>query len=132
MPSIERVIADAITDVVADNAPGMIADAMLKAAGTADDPLAQATLGIIAEIVRKEGPAAVEATSSAIVGLINGSQPSAAFELRDYPDQLDALVTALQNAEGDRKREAVRWAEVAGATMKQIGGLIASALIKRL
>lgn len=128
----EKIIADAVTDIVAEHAPSLLADALSNAAAQTEDPLAEATLNIIASIARAEGPAAVNAASDAIVGLIDGNNPIAAFEFRDHPDELDALVNALQTAEAKQKAEAKKWARVAGATLKQFAGLVVAALAQKI
>lgn len=128
MSNPAEIITNAIATAVADKAPELLGDAIRSAAGEGDDPLAAATLNLLAGLVEEHGPEAVTQLTDQVVDLIKGENPMAAFALKGKPDELDALVSALQTAEAERKAEAAKWAQAAGAALRDFAAIAASAI----
>lgn len=130
---LQKQARDVITGIVADNAPGLVADGIRKLADDEKGAVASAVLSIVADFAEQEGPEAVHALSDEIGALIDGD-PLAPMRIKadtryETARLLSDLVDTLQDAEVAQRRRASRLLNALGIVLGDIGKVLSRAIV---
>lgn len=130
--SEKEAIIEAITGAIGAAAPGMLASAVDSLASKEDDPLVSGVLGIVADFTRQNGTEAIMELGEQLQGLVDGSDPMAAYKLQGSGLYLSDLVDALQDAEAARKERATRMTRAISIALADIGTVLVKAAVVAL
>jgi len=124
MSNEKTAIIDAVTDALGAAVPDAVSSALDALGAKEDDPLLTSVLGIVADFVKANGTEAIEAIGEELQSLVDGTDPMAAYKLKQSGLYLSDLVDALQGAEAERRERASRMTRALSIALADIGNVV--------